>query len=90
MRSVWRPDVVRVEARLTLLLPCHPRLVPEHALEDLRRWESAGGHWHVLSRGPAGLVVSLLRCDGGEEAHRLASDDPALAHYIGDRESSAD
>lgn len=58
------------------------------ALETLRRWETSGGHWRVLSRSPAGLLVSLLRCDGGEEAHRFTSADPALATYIGDRESS--
>jgi len=57
-------------------------------LETLQRWETAGGHWQVLSRSPAGLLVALLRCDGGEEAHRLTSADPALATYIGDRERS--
>jgi hypothetical protein len=63
--------------------------VKESALETLRRWETAGGHWQVLSsRSPAGLIVALLRCDGGEEAHRITSDDPALAAYIGDRETS--
>lgn len=63
--------------------------VKDPALETLQRWETSGGHWRVLSRGPAGLLVSLLRCDGGEEAHRFTSADPALAAYIGDRESSA-
>jgi hypothetical protein len=62
--------------------------VKEPALETLRRWETAGGHWQVLSRSPSGLVVALLRCDGGEEAHRFTSPDPALAAYIGDRETS--
>ena len=62
--------------------------VKEPALETLRRWETAGGHWQVLSRSPSGLVVALLRCDGGEEAHRFTSPDPALAAYIGDRERS--
>jgi hypothetical protein len=63
--------------------------VKDPALETLQRWEAAGGHWQVLARSPAGLLVSLLRCDGGEEAHRFTSADPALAAYIGDRESSA-
>lgn len=58
------------------------------ALETLQRWETSGGNWRVLSRSPAGLLVSLLRCDGGEEAHRFTSADPALATYIGDRETS--
>lgn len=59
----------------------------ESALETLRRWETAGGHWQVLSRGPSGLIVALLRCDAGEEAHRFTSPDPALAEYIGNRET---
>ena len=62
--------------------------VTESALETLRRWETAGGHWQVLSRGPAGLIVALLRCDGAEEAHRFTSPDPALAAYIEDRDTS--
>ena len=56
-------------------------------LETLQRWETSGGHWQVISRRPAGLIVALLRCDGGEEMHRIASADPALAAYIGDREA---
>jgi hypothetical protein len=62
-------------------------IVNESALETLRRWETAGGHWQVLSRNPSGLIVALLRCDGGEEAHRFTSPDPALAAYIGDRDT---
>jgi hypothetical protein len=62
--------------------------VKESALDTLRRWETAGGHWEVLSRSPAGLIVALLRCDGGEEAHRIASAELALAAYIGDRQTS--
>jgi hypothetical protein len=65
-----------------------PEGVKEPALETLRRWETAGGHWQVLFRAPSGLVVALLRCDGGEETHRFTSTDPALAAYIGDREMS--
>ena len=57
-------------------------------METLQRWEISGGHWQVLSHGPAGLLVALLRCDGGEEAHRFTSADPALAAYIGNRERS--
>jgi len=62
--------------------------VKDPALETLRRWETAGGQWQVLSRSPSGLVVALLRCDGGEEAHRFTSPGPALAAYIGDRETN--
>lgn len=62
--------------------------VKESALETLQRWETAGGNWQVLSRSLSGLVVALLRCDGGEEVHRFTSPDPALAAYIGDRETN--
>jgi len=62
----------------------------ESAFETVQRWETSGGHWQVLSRGPSGLVVALLRCDGGEEAHRFISPDPALAAYIGNRDTDAD
>ena len=65
-----------------------PEGVQPSELETLRRWETAGGHWQVLSRSPSGLIVALLRCDAGEEAHRFTSPDPALAAYIGDREAS--
>ena|SRR5450631_4014096 len=66
----------------------HPRNVRESALETLQRWETAGGRWEVLSRSPVGVIVALLRCDGGEEVHRLTSPDPDLVTYIGDRETS--
>jgi hypothetical protein len=62
--------------------------VPDDPVETLQRWEAAGGHWEVVSRGPSRLVVSLLRCDGGEEASRLNSSSPALAAFIGERQSS--
>ena len=65
-----------------------PENVQWSALETLRRWETAGGHWQVLSRSPSGLIVALLHCDAGEEAHRFTSRDPDLAAYIGDRETS--
>lgn len=65
-----------------------PESLKGAALDTLRRWETAGGHWQLLSRSPSGLVVALLRCDGGEETHRITSPNPALAAYIGDRETS--
>ncbi|MGZ6792892.1 MAG: hypothetical protein ACXVFV_08055 [Mycobacteriales bacterium] len=49
-------------------------------LAALLRWEQHGGTWVVLSRTPDGAVLSLRRCDGGEEADRLAVTSPeALA-----------
>jgi hypothetical protein len=56
---------------------------PDHdPVEVLRRWESAGGDWRVLARGPHGITVSLRRCDGGEEVDRIQSSDPRLAAYV--------
>jgi hypothetical protein len=34
--------------------------------------------------------VALLRCDGGEEVERLASDDPEWMAYLDGREGSQD
>ena len=54
----------------------------------LRRWESSGALWRVLSRHDDTLEVGLFTCDGGEEMSRLVSDDPALRAYVGDRTTS--
>ena len=55
------------------------------ALGDLLRWESAGGTWQVVHRDRTGVTVSLLRCDGGEEAARFTSDEPALLAWLQER-----
>ncbi|MEO9329624.1 hypothetical protein [Gordonia aurantiaca] len=57
-------------------------------LDDLRRWEDSGAGWRVVHRGPAGLTVALMRCDGGEEVERFVTDDPEILDHIGDRGSS--
>jgi hypothetical protein len=54
----------------------------------LQRWQQLGGVWQVVSRGPAGVTVSLRRCDGGEEMERITSDDPALLTLLGERTTS--
>lgn len=55
----------------------------EHPVDVLRRWETSGGHWRVLSRSDTSVVLGLFSCDGGEEMHRLtaagAEIDPLLA-----------
>lgn len=51
----------------------------------LRRWEDSGATWQVVARGADGLVIALLTCDLGEEVGRLASADPELIGYVGDR-----
>lgn len=66
------------------------RAAPSGDLARLQRWEDAGGSWQVLARRPGRVVVSLRRCDGGEEADRFASVDPAvLAHLAGRDRSDA-
>jgi hypothetical protein len=55
--------------------------VPDDALERLRRWEDAGGHWRIVSERAGSLVVALERCDGGEEVDRVVSHDPAFIDY---------
>ena len=54
----------------------------------LRRWESSGALWRVLSRHDDALEVGLFTCDGGEEMDRLTSEDPALLRFVDDRDSS--
>ena len=55
----------------------------EPPLDVVRRWESSGGHWRVLSRSDTWIVLGLFSCDGGEEMHRItaagAEIDPLLA-----------
>jgi hypothetical protein len=57
----------------------------ENPVEVLRRWEAFGGRWEVSLDGPTELVVSLRRCDGGEEVSRLVSGDPALRAFVAHR-----
>ena len=57
-------------------------------LARLRRWEDAGGVWRVVGQGRGSLTLSLCRCDGGEEADRFATDDPAVLVYVAGRAGS--
>ncbi len=57
-------------------------------LARLRRWEDAGGTWRVVARRPDRVVISLCRCDGGEEADRFATDDPCVLAHLGGRDNS--
>jgi hypothetical protein len=59
----------------------------EHPIEILQRWESFGGTWQVVSQTPDSVTISLCRCDGGEEAHRLTSADPALFKWLAGRDT---
>ena len=57
-------------------------------VDQLRRWEGSGAVWRVLSRDAHRVTVGLFSCDGGEEMHRLTSEDPALLRYVAGRDSS--
>jgi len=41
--------------------------------------------WRVVARDDVRATVSLCTCDGGEEMHRLASDDPELLRFLDER-----
>jgi hypothetical protein len=62
----------------------------ESALALLLRWEDAGGHWVVVHRAPGRIVLSLQRCDGGEEVQRLSASDLEVLAYVGARTSATD
>jgi len=57
-------------------------------LTRIRRWADAGGTWRVVARRPDGVIVSLCRCDGGEEADRFVTADPPTLAYLADRDSN--
>jgi len=68
--------------------PIEPHADTDNPIAVLRRWEDFGGTWMVLERHEDAVTVSLLRCDGGEETHRLTSSDPQVLDWI-DRADSA-
>ena len=51
-------------------------------VETLRRWEEFGAVWEVVHRTSDQAVVSLRRCDGGEEVSRMVSADPRLLAFL--------
>ena len=57
----------------------------EDPVETLRRWEEFGAVWEVVGRTDTETVVSLRRCDGGEEVDRLVSGDPRLLAFLDER-----
>jgi hypothetical protein len=56
----------------------------------LRRWETVGGVWKVLSRDHDAVIIGLYRCDGGEEADRFEATDPRVTEFLAGRTSSQD
>jgi hypothetical protein len=57
-------------------------------VDVLKRWEDFGGTWQVISHTGPSVVVSMCRCDGGEEVQRLSSADPALLTWLDGRTSN--
>ncbi|MCG7592458.1 hypothetical protein [Mycobacterium sp. PSTR-4-N] len=57
---------------------------------ELQRWADSGAVWEVIGRSAGTVTVALLRCDGGEEASRFTTSDPALLAHVADRRSSDD
>ena len=51
-------------------------------VDRLKRWVDLGGSWAVIERRPSWVLVSLRRCDGGEEAERFAREDPRLIAFV--------
>ena len=62
----------------------------EAPVDVLRRWETSGGHWRVLSRTDASVVLGLFSCDGGEEMHRLTAASVELDALLAGRKRSDD
>lgn len=44
----------------------------------LERWQLAGGTFEVLSLTETTATISLMTCDGGEEADRFTTAEPGL------------
>jgi hypothetical protein len=65
-------------------------MTDDPAVAQLRRWETSGGRWRVLTRTADTAVVALLTCDTGEEVDRLTGTGPALQAYLADRTTSED
>jgi len=59
-------------------------------LQDLRRWQDAGGTWEVVHRTTTSVTVSLCQCDGGQEAARFTSQEPELLDFLAARNRSDD
>lgn len=56
-------------------------------LATLLRWVEFGGTWTVVHRTDTSAIISLRRCDGGEEVERLTSSDLALLAFVAEHSS---
>lgn len=60
-------------------------------VEELARWEVAGGHWRVAASDETRVDIDLLTCDGGEEMSRISLARTAeLDGFLRGRTSSTD
>ena len=59
-------------------------------LERLRRWETAGGGWRIVTVGASGAEVLLERCDLGEAIDSISSADRDFVAYVQGREEHGD
>ncbi|NKY53865.1 hypothetical protein HGA08_27085 [Nocardia vermiculata] len=59
-------------------------------VDDLVRWQDSGGVWRVLGRRGELLTIGLFECTGGDQVGRIASADPALRAFVGERSGSED
>ncbi|MDO5699252.1 MAG: hypothetical protein Q4G51_14905 [Dermatophilus congolensis] len=59
-----------------------PQSAASADVERLTRWVDMGGTVAVVARRADWVLLSLRRCDGGEEADRFASEDPALVALV--------
>jgi hypothetical protein len=57
-------------------------------VRSLERWEAFGGVWRVLAADGGSAIVSLCRCDGGEEVDRLTVRDRAALDFLAARPAS--
>lgn len=51
-------------------------------LDELLRWEGAGGTWQLLDEAQDHVEIALMTCDGGEEMGRLRSGQRDVREYV--------
>lgn len=59
-------------------------------IEELVRWENAGGTWRVLSQDDEQVTVGLFTCHGGDEMSRLVAPVAQLEPFLAGRTTSSD
>jgi hypothetical protein len=62
---------------------------PADPVEQLARWEAAGGQWRSTVVTDCSATVLLQRCDLGEAADTIVTTDPRVIGYLRTRASSS-